>query len=260
MAQTILDPIPIVGVFVLLVALGIGAYEVGYELGQRRRKRSPDDTDSSAGALSGSMLALLAFLLAVTMGMAADRFDTRRRLVLDEATTINTTYLRAGFLTEPYRSDARELLREYVPLRIAPDTVEELATAMARSEEIHEDLWAIAQTIAIEDPSDITALFVESVNEVIDLHSYRVTAGVYARVPDTVIIFLLVLAGIGVGMVGFGSGLSGKRSAISATLMIVALAATITLVVDLDRPREGLIQVSQRAMIELQEKLEQSSD
>ena len=68
--------------------------------------------------LVGSVLGLLAFLLAVTMTMASDRFDTRRALVLEETNSIGTTYLRAGFLDEPYAGDIRELLREYVPLRI----------------------------------------------------------------------------------------------------------------------------------------------
>ena len=66
----------------------------------------------------GSILALLAFLLAVTMSMASDRFDTRRAIVLDEANSIGTTYLRAGYLPEPASSQIRQLLREYVPLRI----------------------------------------------------------------------------------------------------------------------------------------------
>ena len=62
-----------------------------------------------------SILALLAFLLAVTMGMASDRFDTRRGLVREEANTIGTTYLRAGYLAEPYAKDIQNLLREYAP-------------------------------------------------------------------------------------------------------------------------------------------------
>ncbi len=42
--------------------------------------------------LVGSLLALLAFLLAVTMGMASDRFDTRRQLVIAEANSIGTAW------------------------------------------------------------------------------------------------------------------------------------------------------------------------
>ena len=58
----------------------------------------PGEQEGPTGLLVGSILALLAFLLAVTMGMASDRFDARRAVVLDEANAIGTTYLRAGYL------------------------------------------------------------------------------------------------------------------------------------------------------------------
>ena len=46
-------------------------------------------------------LALLAFILAFTFGLAGSWFDVRRRLVVDEANAIGTTYLRAGMLPSP---------------------------------------------------------------------------------------------------------------------------------------------------------------
>ena len=46
------------------------------------------------------------------MGMAGDRFDTRRGLVLQEATTIGTTYLRAGYLPEPAATELQAMLRD----------------------------------------------------------------------------------------------------------------------------------------------------
>ena len=98
----------------------------------------------------GSILALLAFLLAVTMSMASDRFDTRRAIVLDEANSIGTTYLRAGYLPEPASSQIRELLREYVPLRIVVTDAKaaDLAADIARSTEIQAQIWAISEEVA----------------------------------------------------------------------------------------------------------------
>ena len=130
----------------------------------------------------GSILALMAFLLAITMGMASDRFDTRRGLVLPEANALGTTYLRAGYLSEPASSMSKELIREYVPLRIAPDRAQ-LATNIEQSEEIQAELWTIAEEVARTEGSDVVALYIESLNEVIDLHTTRVVAGVYSRVP-----------------------------------------------------------------------------
>ena len=51
--------------------------------------------------LVGSLLALMAFVLAITMGMAADRFDARRGMVLAEANAIGTTFQRADYLPRP---------------------------------------------------------------------------------------------------------------------------------------------------------------
>jgi len=38
----------------------------------------------------------------------------------------------------------------------------------------------------------------------------------------------------------------------SATVLAIVLAGVLTLVVDLDRPREGLIQVSEQPLVDLQ--------
>jgi hypothetical protein len=64
-------------------------------------------------------LGLLAFFLAFTFGMAGSRFDDRKKLVLEEANTIGTTYLRAELLPEPHRTEIQTLLREYIDLHAA---------------------------------------------------------------------------------------------------------------------------------------------
>ena len=66
----------------------------------------------------GAALALLGFLLAFVTSIAIGNFNQRRHLVVLEANAIRTTYLRAGYLTEPYGTQSRELLREYVSLRL----------------------------------------------------------------------------------------------------------------------------------------------
>ena len=63
--------------------------------------------------MSGASLALLAFLLAFVVSMGSGIATERRQLVMAEANAIGTAYLRAGYLDEPYRTEARDLLREY---------------------------------------------------------------------------------------------------------------------------------------------------
>jgi hypothetical protein len=204
----------------------------------------------------GSILALLAFLLAVTMGMASDRFDARRSIVLDEANSIGTTYLRAGYLPEPASSKIRELLREYVPLRIVVTDQTDVAADIQRSQAILAELWTISEGVAkTTDQGDLVSLYLDSLNQTIDLHETRITAGLYARVPETVVLLLIFGSALSIGMVGFTAGLTERRSLLSAVVLALALGAVIMIVVDLDRPREGFIQVSQQPLIDLQQQI-----
>jgi hypothetical protein len=201
----------------------------------------------------GSLLALLAFLLAFTIGMASSRYDTRRMLVLSEANAIGTTYLRAGYLPEPARTETQDLLRAYVPYRVNVPDLAQLEAHYASSIAIHGQIWSIAEELARENPdSDVLAIYIESLNEMIDLQNSRLVAGIYARVPETVLYMLLIGSALTIGMVGYNAGLSRKRSLVSAVILIIVMTAVVSLVIDLDRPRDGLLTVSQQPLIDLQ--------
>jgi hypothetical protein len=254
--QQLIDSIPIIGVFVAFAIVALITSESGYRYGRWWQDRTPEEREGPTAMIVGSLLALMAFLLAITMGMASDRFDTRRALVLAEANSVGTTYLRAGYLPEPASSEIRDLLREYVPLRIVTNDMAEVRRRMARSIELHARLWSIAEELARTTPeSDVLALFIDSLNETIDLHETRVTSGVYARVPATVVILLLLGSMLTLGMVGYNAGLTRRRSPLTAAVLILVLGAVITLVVDLDRPRDGFLTVSQQPLIDLQEQI-----
>lgn len=256
MTAQLLDPTPIIAVFAIFGIVSLIAYEVGFRIGRWWQDRTPGETEGLTNMLVGSLLALMAFLLAVTMGMASDRFDTRRGLVLQEANAIGTAFLRAGYLPDPADDQVRELLRGYAQLRTMATDRERLAIAMADSERMHGELWTIAENVArTTDQGDLTALFLDSLNEVIDLHETRVAAGVYARVPETVLLLLIFGSALSIGMVGFNAGLTKRRSLLSAFVLIIALGAVITLVIDLDRPRDGFIQVSQQPLFDLQRQI-----
>jgi hypothetical protein len=256
--QDLLDGLSIPGVFVAFALLALILYEFGFRLGRWWQARTPEEKEGPTGMLVGSILALMAFLLAITMSMATDRFDTRRGLVLAEANAIGTTYLRAGYLPEAASDRSRELLREYVGLRIVPEgaSAADLADEVARSAEIQTELWAMAEDLARATPeSDVLALYIASLNETIDIGAARQTAGLYARVPAVVLILLIVGAALTLGMVGYSAGLTGRRSPLTALALIVVLGAVITLIVDIDRPSGGTLTVSQRPLIDFQEQV-----
>jgi len=255
-ASQLLDPVPVLGVFLGFAILALIVFEVGFRVGKWWQHRTPDHKEGATGMLVGCLLALLGLLLAVTMGMAADRFDTRRALVLTEANAIGTTYLRAGYLPEPYATDARRLLRVYVPLRVNNADAATFQANQVASGKVLELLWTDVEAMApTEGDSEIFALYVETLNETIDLQNARGVAVLYARVPETVLLMLLLGEILTMGVVGYSAGLSGSRGILTAVVLVVVLGAVLTLVVDLDRPRDGLLTVNQQPMIDLAEQI-----
>ena len=154
-------------------------------------------------ALQSAVLVLLALLLGFTFAMAVSRFDTRKGLVLEEANAIGTTSLRAQFLSEPQRSEALALLRQYVSARLdfygaGIDQVR-LEAASAAAQGIMNRLWALAVTAAAADPRSVpTGLFAQSLNDLIDANEKRRVA-LDNHVPEAVVYLLLLVSDHGAG-------------------------------------------------------------
>ncbi|MGA2396267.1 MAG: hypothetical protein ABSH03_23270, partial [Candidatus Lustribacter sp.] len=220
-----LDAIPLWGHFLAAGALALVALEGGYRLGRWRHARAADEKDAPVGAMVGAILGLLAFMLGFTFSMAGSRFEARRQVVLEEANAIGTTYLRARLLPEPQRTEVARLLREYVDVRVRAIREGNIAEALARSEELHERLWSQATAAAQKAPHSImTGLFVQSLNEVIDLHAKRVMVGLRSRIPMSIWAALFGLAVFGMAATGYQAGLSATRRSPAMLLLVLAFA------------------------------------
>lgn len=259
MTREPLDYLPLWVLFLAACALTGLALEIGYRVGAWRHARVAEEKESPVGAMVGSILGLLAFLLAFTFSMAASRFDERRRMVLEEANAIGTTYLRTRLLPEPHRTEAAKLLKEYVDVRLPDfrqsDVAATVAQVIKRSDELHEQLWSHAVAAAEKKPTPITATFVNALNEMIDLHAKRVLVATRNRIPSIIWIMLIALAILGMASMGYQSGLAAARRSPAMVGMILAFAGVLFLIADLDRGHEGLLTVGQQSMIDLQKSM-----
>ena len=252
----LLDHLPLWGLLVATIVIVILSVEGGYRLGKYRRARSDQEKDAPVGAIVAATLGLLAFMLAFTFGLAATRFDARRMVVLEESNAIGTANLRAGLLPEPNRSEIRKLLREYVDVRLEAVKPGATEVAISKSTELHHALWSQASDLAAQDNRSIlTGIFVQSLNEVIDLHAKRVMFGLRNRIPELVWIVLYFMAIVSMSALGYQEGLSGSRRSLAVLALAFTFSAVMLLIADLDRPQEGLLRVSQRAMLDLRESL-----
>jgi len=253
------DFISLWGFIAICIVVVFLSVEIGYRIGKYRKKNAVDSDSAPVGAIVGATLGLLAFILAFTFGMASDRFETKRALVLEESNTIETTYLRAGYLAEPEHSEIRKLLREYVNIRLAAALTAtegtQLLEALKKSEQIQDQLWAQATIIAKKEPSSVMAgLFIQSLNDLIDDNTKRVMAGLWSRIPLIIWITLFVITVLAMTSMGYMLGISGSRNLVAILTMTLGFISVIYLIASLDHP-DGMIRVSQQAMIELQKKI-----
>jgi hypothetical protein len=254
LSNQFVESMPFWVLVIVTVLLVFASIEAGWRAGHSYQARHKNDKNLSIGIAAGATLGLLSFLLAFVFGMAASRFDTRKGYFLMEANSIGTTYLRTDFLPEPASTEARDLLREYTTIRSGGFGSIMSQQGMARSSAIQDRLWQIANEAVKNQDTVSTGLFVQSLNETIDLDTSRVTAN-RNRLPDNIWLMLGIVTVIGMIALGFEFGLTGKRRWIGTLLLVIAFTAVILLISDLDRPQEGLIQVSQQPLLDLLAKI-----
>jgi hypothetical protein len=194
-------------------------------------------------------------LLGFTLALAVPRFTERRNRLVDEAVSIGATYLRAGTLPSPLRENARALLRKYSDARIDLDNAgldnARFRDAAERSRNIQRQLWEDAETFARMDRTAITANYLSSLAETIDLDEQRLAA-MENRIPLS--IWLLVLSVSAIAILSRGLTLT-RRFWLTLVLGPITIAIVVALVADLDSPSSGLLRLDDRAMQRLQAEL-----
>jgi len=235
--------------YALILVLIAGAAELGSWLGRRSQ---PAVQESGIGALTGAALGLLALLLAFSFSLALSRYDTRRTMVLEEANAIGSTANFALMLPEPAQPAILSLLRDYTAVRIGlgtPYDPAKLQRDIARSVELQARLWQQATALTAAAPQSLPIYrFVGSLNEMNNVHERRLTALRY-HVPGEVMFTLVGVAMVAMGFAGYQVG-SRAASRVAALLMSLMVAVVTMMVVDLDRPARGFIQVPVQPLID----------
>lgn len=242
----------VVALFTLIVVLN----EVGFRVGRFVQSSTDDEVKSLTGSIQASILGLLALLLGFTFSMSMQRYDNRSMALIDEANAIGTAALRVQLLPDDYQGKANRLLKEYVQLRVEVGQidltkVEKRDTYNSQIADLQNQLWQLAVSATESDPRAVTTgAFVKSLNDVIDSQGKR-NALLQMQVPEVVLILLFIVFISSGGIMGYSAGLSGKR--VFAPIVLVSLLITLIvfIIIDLDRPKRGFIQVNQSVMAEL---------
>ncbi|MFD1216963.1 bestrophin-like domain [Microbulbifer celer] len=245
--------LPLLAVYLITVLVVLAAMGVGLYLGHRYIRHAGTEREPSIGSAVTATLGLLAFLLAFTFNMTADRYNQRKALLLSEVNALHTTYLHTDFLRQADRAPVRLLLEEYIELRDFNPAVDGVSPeGLERSVAIHNELWAIVDRhIADNYSAGYLRQFVEPLTEVINYHNSRVVIGLEYRIPGPIWIALYFLTALAMLAIGFQFGVSRSGSLQVSITLALTFATVIVLIADLDRATEGVIIIEQRPMAEL---------
>jgi hypothetical protein len=248
----LLDEISIPAIFVGTVALIVLSLECGFQAGRWRSRRPDHEQEVTVRTEVVVMLGLVAFILAFTFWIAASHFDAARQALLNEASAIKTTYLRADLLPEPHCEEIRNLIREYVDIRLESIRTGKYDQAIPQLEELHRRLWshAVAASGKVSSPF-FAGHFTQSLNEMIALHTRRTIVRMEFRIPKTIWIVLYVIVTLAAMSVGGHAGLTGARRPLVAIAWALIFSIVLLLIADLDTPRRGALRIGRQAVEDL---------
>jgi hypothetical protein len=219
------------------------ATEVGFRIARRhyRHGRVTESMVSGTSTLTGGMLALVAFMLGLTISFAQSRFELRRADVLLESNAIGTAWLRAKLVGGEEGEAVAALIAEYTQVRLDYTNAPEDGPVRALLDRTNA-IQQIVTPLARKSPTPIMAIFLTSLNDMFDSATSQRFAFV-SRVPLNLIYSLIGGSAIALGAIGYQFGLEARRQTILTMLLLVMWTGAIVLIIDFSRPRVGTLRV-----------------
>jgi hypothetical protein len=242
----------------ILFAVVFGTAGLGLVLGHYLRHRS-EHLREPLGVLQAALLGLVGLVLAFGLALAVGRYESRRAAVVDDANAIGTTYLRAQTLAEPIRTRSLRRLVRYTDTSIRLSSSIPASTqsrqAIADGQKLQRQLWGLAgQALADAPVASAPRLYVETLNEMIDMQTVRVAA-LNNRVPGAVLAVEVIFAAAALGLLAFYLAILG-RSVLPVLLAAGLICLLLLVTFDLDRPTRGLIRIPSTPLTSLRASME----
>jgi hypothetical protein len=196
-------------------------------------------------------LALVAFLVAFAFSGAGGRFVERLDIIVEEANALGTAWLRADVLPEPRRGELKAALKEYTSDRVTLlrsrdwDEIHRLLDKVGGQQQ---QMWNIALA-GTQGDAPLMNMVLPPLNDVFDLHTSHLALA-NRHLPRPILIVLLATAALSLVLVGVGNGRSGRRFPVLDAIYAAVLAVALWMTIDLDRPRQGLIQVNSQPLVD----------
>lgn len=227
--------------FILVVfALLFGAAELGKYLGGKTRDRNEGNRDEGANLVVGSILGLLAFVLALNLSNATGRLGARQDAALHEANTISTAWLRAGIAEGDTGAGLQATVADYLKLRYdyvaAPPRAANLAEMVSRSNTMQNEMWNEITQIVQADPSPASTALMTGFNEMFDASS-NVYYQMEKKMPAQVVQLMILMSIVGMAGAGYLLGNMGRKGHVPLIVLALVWSTVVSEVLNIGSGR-----------------------
>jgi hypothetical protein len=249
----------------LLFAAIVLCHEVSYRIGMVVQARSDKEIKTLTGSVQASILGLLALLLGFSFTMSMQRFDNRSMALIDEANAIASAQLHAQLLPLAQRQTVQQQLNDYIGLRVSisgfnATEQNERKRLLTATHSLQKQLWEQAVAASRIDPNPATTgAFIAALSSMIDSQGKR-SALLQAHVPEPILLLLLLAFVSSGSIMGYSAGLSRRRNFAPFLLVSLLITLIVFIIVDLDRPKRGVITIDQTALTVLSQASVSTSD
>jgi hypothetical protein len=222
------------------------------DLIRRRAGAKPEDRDDFDVVRTAS-LTLLGLIIAFTFSMAVSRYDQRKNYEEEEANAIGTEYLRLDFLPASNAPALRDTMAKYLHDRIEfyLDTDERDVGQLDHDEALLQaELWQAVSREAAREPTQIMALVVSGMNDVLNAQGYTQAAW-WNRIPLGAWVLMMVTAVACNLLLGYGERRASGLGLVLPTIVSIAFL----LIADIDNPRAGIIRLPPHNLLTLDHSL-----
>jgi hypothetical protein len=244
----------------LLLFFGVLIFiDIGYRIGRRQRARGDESPQEDIGPVDAAVFGLLGLTLAFTFSGASDRLAVRRAQIVQEANAIGTAYLRLDLLPVSDQPPIRTLFREYLEARIEvyDKFLDRTASnaALEKSNGLQREIWSRSIPASRRMPDTAASLLlIPALNEMFDISTTR-TMAAFTHAPAVILVLLVVLSFVAAVLSGTAMSSQSRRNVLQMVLFAVAISFTVYVVLDLEYPRAGIINLTamDEAILQLRE-------
>jgi hypothetical protein len=160
------------------------------------------------------------------------------------------------FIPEPDRSRSIRILQEYLDgrLRLARSMDDStIIRELKHSEQLQRYIWNTAVYYMKEKNIPGGYMYVQSINEMIELQNLRIARGFFASTPRGLWISLYALLVLSMVAIGYQTAVAGSRRTMATFILTISFTLVFLLLTALEQPRYGFFHVNQQPLINVRE-------